>query len=74
MENMLLSLDGGEVSALLTTSLTAVGTDRTEIDVTIELEPKGMMGTLFFPIISSAVRNGLEDHLDAFASKLAANE
>jgi hypothetical protein len=70
-ETMMLALDGGEVSALLTTTLSSASETRTSIEVTIELEPKGMMGTLFFPVISAAVGRGLEDHLEAFARRVA---
>jgi uncharacterized protein YndB with AHSA1/START domain len=69
-ESMLLALDGGEVMALLTTALESATDGRTTIAVTMEIEPKGMMGTLFFPVISAAVRNGLQDHLDEFAARV----
>jgi uncharacterized protein YndB with AHSA1/START domain len=69
-ESMLLALDGGEVMALLTTALEAAGDGRTTIEVIMEIEPKGMMGTLFFPVITAAVRNGLRDHLEEFGARV----
>ncbi len=69
-ESMLLSLDGGEVSALLNATLDPVEDgERTSLEVTMEIEPKGVLGNLFFAIIASAVRNGLEQHLDEFAAR-----
>lgn len=69
-ESMLLSLDGGEVSALLNATLDPVEDgEGTSLEVTMEIEPKGVLGNLFFAIIASAVRSGLEQHLDEFAAR-----
>jgi hypothetical protein len=67
---MQLALDSGELSGHLTASLTGAGEDRSTIEVTMDIETRGLMGTLFFSAISAAVATGLRGHLENFAARM----
>jgi hypothetical protein len=65
---MQMALNSGELSGHLTASLAAADEDRSTIAVTMDIETKGLMGTLFFSAISAAVATGLRGHLENFAA------
>ena len=65
---MQLLLDAREVAGTLTTELHARSEAATEIAVTLEVVSRGMLSTLFFPVVSEAVGNGLPEQVDTFAA------
>jgi hypothetical protein len=64
---MRLDLDAGEVTGSLETRMTSNGDGSTQIVVTLEVVSRGMLSTLFFPVLSEAVGRGLPDQVDQFA-------
>ncbi|MCI0678625.1 MAG: hypothetical protein L0Z63_06250 [Actinobacteria bacterium] len=62
-------IDSGEVMGVLTVGLRDQG-GQTEVTVTIDMESVGMLSTLFFGVIVSALRNGLPDTVKGFAASL----
>lgn len=65
---MRLDLDATEVVGTLTTRLSQNGTDATQLEVTLEIESRGTLSTLFFPIVSDAVGRGLPRQVEEFAA------
>ena len=66
---MKLELDGGEVTGFLTATLTEHerGTD---VQVVLDVSSRGAMSAMFFPVIADAIRKGLPQQVDAFATRL----
>ncbi len=64
---MRLDLDATEVVGTLTTRLAQNGDDATHLEVTLEVESRGTLSTLFFPVVSQAVGNGLPAQVNRFA-------
>ncbi len=67
---MRLALDAREMVGELTTDISANGDGATRITVTLAVESRGMLSTLFFPVVSEAVGNGLPRQVEAFAASL----
>ena len=67
---MRLTLDAKEMVGELTTDISANGDGATRIIVTLAVESRGMLSTLFFPVVSEAVGNGLPKQVEAFADSL----
>jgi len=65
---MRLDLDATEVVGTLTTRLSQNGTDATQLEVTLEIESRGTLSTLFFPVVSDAVGRGLPRQVEEFAA------
>lgn len=68
---MELDLDGGELTGTLTTNLSANGDGTTVVEVTLHIVSRGMVSTLFFPVISEAVGRGLPAQVERFATSLS---
>lgn len=66
-ERLQLALDGGELSGTLTTSLTALSDHETEIAVDLSIQPRGMLSTMFFSVVSDVVGRGLPSQVEHFA-------
>lgn len=62
-------VDNSEVRGLTTVTLSG-SHGGTRIEVTIELEPVGMLASMFFPAVATAVGNGLAAAVDSFARGL----
>lgn len=69
-ELMRLDLDAGEVAGSLETRLSANGDGTTQIAVTLTVVSRGMLSTLFFPVVSEAIGRGLPEQVDRFARSL----
>ncbi len=67
---MELALDAGEVTGSLVTVLSSNGDRVTQIDVTMKVVSRGMLSTLFFPVVSEAVGNGLPAQVERFAESM----
>jgi hypothetical protein len=68
---MHLDLDAGEIAGSLTADLAAVpGGDGTAVTVTLVVTSRGMLSTLFFPVVTEAVSSGLPRQVDEFAAAL----
>ncbi len=64
---MRLDLDATEVVGTLTTRLSENGAG-TDLEVTLEVESRGTLSTLFFPVVSEAVGRGLPMQVERFAA------
>jgi carbon monoxide dehydrogenase subunit G len=69
-QRMLLDLDAREVAGSLETHLEPDGDGTTVVTVTLEVVSRGTLSTLFFPLVSEAVANGLPAQVDGFAESL----
>jgi hypothetical protein len=68
---MRLDLDATEVVGTLTTRLSENGDEATQIEVTLEIESRGTLSTLFFPVVSDVVGRGLPSQVERFAESFA---
>jgi len=65
---MRLQLDAGEMTGDLTTELHHNGDGTTRITVTLAVISRGMLSTLFFPVVAEAIGRGLPRQVDDFAA------
>lgn len=66
-----IDLDAGEMAGKIDATLSDGNPGGTDIDVSIELRSQGMLSSLFFPAIKSAIGGGFPDQVDDMATKLA---
>lgn len=62
------NVDTSEVRGATAVTLEPDG-DRTKITVTLEVESKGLLSTMFFPVIAAAIGSGLPRSVDEFAAR-----
>jgi hypothetical protein len=67
-KRLVMQLNSAEMGGKLTVALTSEE-DTTVIDVALDYATKGTMSSLFFPIISEAIANGLRTQVDDFAAR-----
>lgn len=65
---MQLELDAGEMAGTLTTDLHENGDGTTQVTVALKVVSRGMLSTLFFPVVSEAVGRGLPSQVEHFAA------
>jgi hypothetical protein len=63
------AIDSSEVEGKITVQLAPNG-DGTKVDVALEAEGAGMLGSLLFPVISAAIGNGFAETVDRFVADL----
>lgn len=68
---MVLALDAREVAGSLETQLAPNGDGTTIVTVTLEVVSRGTLSTLFFPVVSETIANGLPAQVDEFAELLS---
>ena len=68
---MTMDLDAGEVAGSLEAHLESNGAESTIVTVTLEVVSRGMLSTLFFPVVSETIAKGLPDQVDRFAESLS---
>lgn len=68
---MKLRLDAGEVAGSIDAHLEPTGDKATMVTITLEVISRGMLSTLFFPVVSEAVAKGLPDQVESFAESLS---
>ena len=64
------NIDSGEIRGVTSVDLEEEYGD-TAVTVTVAFEVSGMLSTLFFPVISAAIGNGLPEAVERFAESLA---
>jgi carbon monoxide dehydrogenase subunit G len=68
-----LVLDTSEMAGTISVDLAEANPgDGTAIDVTLELRSKGLLSSMFFPIVSKAVGEGLADQIQDLAARVDA--
>ncbi len=67
---MRLDLDASEIAGVLTTDLDGGSGNGTTVTVTLEVSARGMLSTLFFPVVAQAIGGGLPGQVDHFAANL----
>jgi hypothetical protein len=66
-----IDLDAGEMAGKIDATLSDGNPGGTDIEVSIELRSKGMLSSLFFPAIKSAIGGGFPDQVEEMATALA---
>jgi carbon monoxide dehydrogenase subunit G len=67
-----LVLDTSEMAGAITIELTDSDPGSTTVDVGLELRSKGLLSSMFFPIVSRAIGDGLPDQVEDLATQLSA--
>ena len=67
---MRIRISSPEIVGAITTELAPHEETATLVTVSVEMRAKGILASLFYPVVSQAVRNGLPDQVHAFAEKL----
>jgi carbon monoxide dehydrogenase subunit G len=67
-----LVLDTSEMAGTITVDLAPANPGGTHASVTVELRSKGLLSTVFFPVVSRAVGDGLEQQVEEMAARLSA--
>jgi carbon monoxide dehydrogenase subunit G len=65
-----LVLDTSEMAGTITVDLTDANPGGTVLDVTVELQSKGLLSSLFFPVVSGAIGAGLGAQIQDMAERL----
>jgi len=69
-ERMTLELDARELAGSLEAHIEPNGDGGTVVTVTLEVVSRGTLSTLFFPVVSEVIANGLPAQVDRFAASL----
>ena len=67
-ELMAWNVDTTEIKGTTSVALRPVG-ESTEVTVTLEVESKGLLASMFFPVIAAAVGNGLPRSVEEFTTR-----
>ena len=67
-----LILDTSEIAGTISVDLTEGNPPGTHIDVTVELQSKGLLSSMFFPIVTRAIGDGLANQVKDLAIRLDA--
>jgi carbon monoxide dehydrogenase subunit G len=65
-ETMAWHIENSEIRGTITVDLTDEGED-TRVAVTLDVESKGMLTSMFFPVIAGAIGSGLPEQVERFA-------
>ena len=65
-----LILDTSEMAGTISVELAAGNPGRTEVEVALELRSKGFLSSMFFPLLSRAIGNGLPAQIEDLAVRL----
>jgi carbon monoxide dehydrogenase subunit G len=67
-----LVLDTSEMAGTITVDLSKGNRAETIVDVTLELRSKGILSSMFFPVVSRAIGGGLPAQVEDMAAQLSA--
>jgi len=67
-----LILDTSEITGTITVDLSATNPGGTDVDVTVEFRSKGFLSSMFFPMVSKAIGDGLPEQIEEMAAQLGA--
>ncbi len=67
-----LVLETSEMAGTITVDLSEGNPGGTIVDVTLELRSKGLLSSMFFPVVSRAIGGGLHDQVEDMAAQLSA--
>jgi carbon monoxide dehydrogenase subunit G len=70
LEEMALNIRSSELEGTITVALAPIDAS-TELNVSLELAPKGLLSTMFFPAITQAIGGGLGRQVDDLAARMA---
>lgn len=62
------NVDTSEVKGVTNVALRPVG-ESTEVTVTLEVESKGLLASMFFPVIAAAIGSGLPKSVEEFTTR-----
>ncbi|NNC74503.1 MAG: SRPBCC family protein [Acidimicrobiia bacterium] len=69
LEKLGFALDAGEMTGFISTELDG-DDEATELVVTLNIEAKGLLSSMFFSVIRDAVGRGLPSQVDGFATRI----
>ena len=67
-----LVLDTSEMAGTITVDLSKGNRGETIVDVTLELRSKGLLSSMFFPVVSRSIGGGLAGQVEDMATQLSA--
>ena len=67
-----LVLDTSEIAGTIRVDLVESNPGGTDIDVTVDLRSKGLLSSMFFPVVARALGDGLSDQVEDLAKRLDA--
>ncbi len=67
-----LILDTSEIAGTISVDLSPADPETTTVDVTVELRSKGLLSSIFFPVVSRAIGEGLPGQVEDMAAQLGA--
>ncbi len=70
-ERMVLRIESSEIDGSIITTLQ--GTSPLELIVHLDLRSKGLLSTMFFPVVAASVGNGFPRQVNEFAARVAAD-
>lgn len=70
-ERMVLRIDSSEIDGDITTTL--ADDHPLELTVGLRLRSKGLLSTMFFPVVAASVGSGFPRQVDEFAARVAAS-
>jgi len=65
-----LALDSSEITGAIEVAVEAGESSR--LTVALEASPKGLMATMFWPVVSDALRRGIQTQVEQFAARFGA--
>jgi carbon monoxide dehydrogenase subunit G len=68
-----LELDTSEMTGTITVDITGANPTGSDVAVTVELRSKGLLSSLFFPIVSKAIGDALPEQVDAVVADLGSS-
>lgn len=69
-EHMVLRIDSSEIDGTISTTLN--GGNPLQLRVELNLRSKGILSTMFFPVVSASVGSGFPRQVNEFAARVAA--
>jgi carbon monoxide dehydrogenase subunit G len=69
-ERFQLVLDTSEMAGTITVDLSDGNPGGTNVTVTVELRSKGILSSVFFPVVSRAIGDGLPEQVEGMAGRL----
>ncbi len=67
---MVVSVDTAEVEGTITTELRSSNPHGTEMTVSLRIRARGILGAMFFPVVSRAIGSGFSRQIDEIARRI----
>jgi carbon monoxide dehydrogenase subunit G len=67
---MVVTVDAAEIEGTITTELQSSNPHGTDMTVSLRIRPRGILATMFFPIVSKAIGSGFPRQIDEIARRI----